>query len=285
MEEKDRTAIHEVMEQQTVSIAKAGITTTLNARTAVLAAANPRYGRYNRYADRDPQVALLKNINLPAALLSRFDLMFLLLDEVDAANDRALAEHVTYVHQKEQHPPLNFTPVEPSIIRQYVAVCKHIPTHIPPEITNYVSEAYVDMRSRDKSASARSGGRGTMTARQLLSILRIAEALARLHLRTDVNTNDIDEAIRLVQMSKASVDEPVDDAELGTRASATDKIYHLIAQRARENGYVLMNEVKQAVQQLGYTDTHLETTLSEYTNLGILSVNPSHTRIDIVGRG
>ena len=98
MEESDRTAIHEVMEQQTVSIAKAGITTTLNARTAVLAAANPAGGRYNTaWSPQD-------NINLPAALLSRFDIMWLILDRADVDGDTALAAHVLHVHRHLTHP-------------------------------------------------------------------------------------------------------------------------------------------------------------------------------------
>merc|ERR1719197_1408226 len=92
MEESDRTAIHEVMEQQTVSIAKSGITTTLNCRTTVLAAANPVYGRYNPY--KSP----VENIDLPPALLSRFDLTFLLLDTVENDRDKQLALHVCKVH-------------------------------------------------------------------------------------------------------------------------------------------------------------------------------------------
>merc|ERR1712203_1238510 len=92
MEESDRTAIHEVMEQQSVSIAKAGITTTLNTRTTIIAAANPSYGRYNPY--KSP----VENIDLPPALLSRFDLLFLLLDVVDNDKDRQLALHVSKVH-------------------------------------------------------------------------------------------------------------------------------------------------------------------------------------------
>lgn len=111
MEEADRTAIHEVMEQQTISISKAGISTTLNARTSVLAAANPLYGRYN------PKVSPVENINLPAALLSRFDIMFLILDKPDRDDDERLAQHVTFVHMHGTHPPLDFEPVDPNIMR------------------------------------------------------------------------------------------------------------------------------------------------------------------------
>lgn len=93
MDEYDRTAIHEVMEQQTVSISKAGLTTTLNARTSILAAANPQYGRY------DVRKSPMQNMNLPAALLSRFDVQFLLLDRADREEDSKLARHVLKVHQ------------------------------------------------------------------------------------------------------------------------------------------------------------------------------------------
>ena len=111
MEESDRTAIHEVMEQQTISINKAGISTTLNARTSILAAANPLYGRYN------PKVSPVENINLPAALLSRFDLMFLILDKPSRDADERLAEHVTFVHMYNRHPDLDFDVIEPLILR------------------------------------------------------------------------------------------------------------------------------------------------------------------------
>lgn len=111
MEESDRTAIHEVMEQQTISISKAGISTTLNARTSILAAANPLYGRYN------PKVSPVENINLPAALLSRFDLMFLILDKPSRDDDERLASHVTYVHMHNQPPELEYETIDPLLVR------------------------------------------------------------------------------------------------------------------------------------------------------------------------
>lgn len=111
MEDGDRTAIHEVMEQQTISISKAGITTTLNARTSILAAANPIYGRYN------PKLSPTHNINLPAALMSRFDVLFLILDRPDFDLDEALAHHVAYVHRHGTHPETSTEVLDVGTIR------------------------------------------------------------------------------------------------------------------------------------------------------------------------
>ena len=112
MDESDRTNIHEVMEQQTISIAKAGMTTSLNARTTIVAAANPVYGRYST------KLSVNKNINLPPALMSRFDIIFLMLDRADEEYDSMLARHVASVHQDSK--PMEEGPYNPSFIRDYI---------------------------------------------------------------------------------------------------------------------------------------------------------------------
>lgn len=99
------------MEQQTISIAKAGILTSLNARAAIIAAANPAFGRYN------PKKTIEDNIRLPAALLSRFDLLFLIQDLPDREGDRRLAEHVTYVHREGHQPISDFEPLPMDLIQ------------------------------------------------------------------------------------------------------------------------------------------------------------------------
>jgi DNA replication licensing factor MCM7 len=216
MEESDRTAIHEVMEQQTVSIAKAGITTTLNARTAVLAAANPAGGRYNTaWSPQD-------NINLPAALLSRFDILWLILDRADVDGDTALAAHVLHVHRHLTHPvrqrlrgvcvlatdvgawqTLDFVPLPASDLRAYVALARRVTPHFPRELTEYVASAYAELRQEE--ADVGDQAHSYTTARTLLSILRLAEALARLRFAPEVAQSDVDEALRLMKMSKASL--------------------------------------------------------------------------------
>lgn len=196
MDDSDRTAIHEVMEQQTISIAKAGITTTLNARTAILAAANPAFGRYN--LRRSPS----ENINLPAALLSRFDLLFLLLDKPDMENDLALAEHVTYVHRNGRNPALETEVLSPEFIRTYIAQARKCTPFVPKELTEYIVMAYSNLRHEESQAKEELT---YTTARTLLAILRLSTALARIRFDTEVLQSDVDEAMRLMHISKASL--------------------------------------------------------------------------------
>ncbi|XP_025921527.1 DNA replication licensing factor MCM7 [Apteryx rowi] len=167
MLEADRTAIHEVMEQQSISIAKAGVLATLNARCAILAAANPAYGRYN------PKRSLEHNVQLPAALLSRFDLLWLIQDRPDRDNDLRLAQHITYVHQHSRQPPCSFQQLDMKLMRRYIAMCKRKQPAVPEALADYITAAYVEMR---KEAWANKDTAYT-SARTLLGILRLATAL------------------------------------------------------------------------------------------------------------
>lgn len=167
MLEGDRTAIHEVMEQQTISIAKAGIMTTLNARVSILAAANPVYGRYN------PKKSIEHNVQLPAALLSRFDLLWLITDQPNHDNDLKLAQHIAYVHQHCQEPPLEFTPLSIKTMRRYISLAKKYNPIIPKSLTDEIVYQYIQMRN-----DARNDKNMTFTsARTLLAVLRLSTAL------------------------------------------------------------------------------------------------------------
>lgn len=197
MEEADRTAIHEVMEQQTVSIAKAGITTTLNTRTTVLAAANPAFGRY------DTRRSPAENINLPAALLSRFDILWLILDRPGLESDLSLAQHVLTVHREGRAPPpANAAPLPPEMLRAYIAAAKQHEPYVPPTLTEYVSAVYAELRAEEAAAEV---PHSYTTARTLLSLLRLSQALARLRFSDVVEQSDVDEALRLMKMSKVSL--------------------------------------------------------------------------------
>lgn len=226
MDEADRTAIHEVMEQQTISISKAGITTTLNARTSILAAANPLYGRYN------PKISPVDNINLPAALLSRFDLLFLILDTPSRDDDERLAQHVTYVHMHNQHPPLQHDPISPVLMRHYIALVRQKRPTVPKEVSNYVVQAYVELRKEQKNQEDRNQFFTYTSARTLLGVLRLSQALARLRFADAVETPDVDEALRLMECSKSSLHENDGRGDRNADQTNTSKIFALIKQMA-----------------------------------------------------
>src|SRR5690606_25024767 len=222
MDENDRTAIHEVMEQQTISISKAGISTTLNARTSILAAANPLYGRYN------PRISPVENINLPAALLSRFDVLFLLLDTPTRETDAQLAKHVTYVHMHSRHPEVGadavvFTPHE---VRSYVAQARTYRPVVPERVSEYMVKTYVRLRDQQRRAERRGQQFTHTTPRTLLGVVRLSQALARLRFSNEVIQDDVDEALRLIEASKQSL--MADESRKGRGLNASSKIYNIV---------------------------------------------------------
>ncbi|XP_057714425.1 DNA replication licensing factor MCM4 [Corythoichthys intestinalis] len=215
MSDSTRSVLHEVMEQQTLSIAKAGIICQLNARTAVLAAANPVESQWN------PKKTTIENIQLPHTLLSRFDLIFLMLDPQDEAYDRRLAHHlVSLYYQSEEQMEEEF--LDMALLKDYIAYARaYIAPRLSEEASQALIEAYVDMR---KIGS----GRGMVSAypRQLESLIRLAEAHAKVRFSEKVETIDVEEAKRLHREAlKQSATDPrtglVDISILTTGMSAT----------------------------------------------------------------
>ncbi|KAF8746099.1 hypothetical protein AX14_000158 [Amanita brunnescens Koide BX004] len=287
MDESDRTAIHEVMEQQTISISKAGISTTLNARTSVLAAANPLYGRYN------PKVSPVENINLPAALLSRFDLMFLILDKASREDDERLARHVTYVHMNSRHPQTDVELVEPNILRHYIAEARRIRPTVPQHVSSYIVDSYVRLRKISKGEAEQNKSHTYTSARTLLGVLRLAQALARLRQSGAVETPDVDEALRLMECSKESLLDD-SDKDVETDRSPVSRIFRLIKQMAHsgqgprrpkaigrgrdmdvdsdsedEVNQLSIVDIRRKVLSAGFTEVQLTETIAQYETLGL----------------
>lgn len=267
MEEGDRTAIHEVMEQQTISISKAGINTTLNARTSILAAANPLYGRYN------PRLSPHENINLPAALLSRFDIMFLILDQASEDNDEQLAEHVTYVHREGKQPEMDFTPLEPKTIRQYISVARSYRPVVPKEVGDHVVQLYIRMRKEAQRNEGSVKKFAHITPRTLLGILRISQALARIRFDNVVRPTDVDEALRLLLVSKSSMDSNDDIERDDVMTRVNNSIRRFFAEEEQEGkATVNMAELYQRLAGMGFTQEQIDLCINEYVHLNLFQV-------------
>jgi DNA replication licensing factor MCM4 len=207
MSEATRSVLHEVMEQQTVSIAKAGIITTLNARTSLLASANPIGSKYN------PNLPIPQNIDLPPTLLSRFDLVYLILDRVDEQNDRRLARHMVGMYLDDTPETASKNEVLPiEFLTSYISYAR---ANCQPKITEAASrtlvDAYVAMRAL--GADVRSQERRiTATTRQLESMIRLAEAHAKMRLSETVTEDDVLEAVRLI---KSALKQAATDSRTG----------------------------------------------------------------------
>lgn len=219
----DQVAIHEAMEQQTISIAKAGIQATLNARTSILAAANPVGGRYNR------KTTLRANVNMSAPIMSRFDLFFVVLDECDEGVDRHLAEHIVNIHR------LRDDAVQPEFsteqLQRYIRFARTFKPEFTPEAKQALVEKYKELRADDAQGGI---GRNSyrITVRQLESMIRLSEAIAKANCVTEVTPEFVREAFNLLRQSIISVEkddveveddeEGAADAEVGADAEMGD---------------------------------------------------------------
>ncbi len=218
MRSEDRSALHEALEQQTVSIAKAGIMATLNSRCSVLAAANPKFGRFDRYK------VLAEQIDLPAPIISRFDLIFVIEDKPSREGDAKLAEHILKIHKENT---VDYE-IEPELLRKYIAYArKNVNPQLTDEANQILQEFYVNTRNSNPEEQ----GAVPITARQLEAIIRLSEASAKIKLKEFVEKEDAEKAVRLQMacLKEVGVDPETGeiDADIvsgGTPKSDRDKI-------------------------------------------------------------
>lgn len=202
MSDSTRSILHEVMEQQTVSIAKAGIVCSLNARTSILASANPKESRYN------PRLSVVENIQIMPTLLSRFDLIYLILDQPNLQKDRKLARHLVQMYFKPGTQAENTSTAQPlelipqKVLTAYIAYArKHVRPVISENARDLLIEAYQSLRRVGQLGANKVV---TATPRQLEALIRISEALARMKLQTVVQAEHVQEARRLMNVATAS---------------------------------------------------------------------------------
>ncbi|CAB4251996.1 similar to Saccharomyces cerevisiae YGL201C MCM6 Protein involved in DNA replication [Maudiozyma barnettii] len=202
MDISDQVAIHEAMEQQTISIAKAGIHATLNARTSILAAANPIGGRYNR------KLSLRGNLNMTAPIMSRFDMFFVVLDDCNEKIDTELAAHIVDLHMKRDDAITS--PYSREQLSRYIRYARTFKPILTKEAGEYLVEKYKELRKDDAQGYGRSSYR--ITVRQLESMVRLSEAIARANCVDEITPAFVAEAYDLLRQSIIRVD--VDDIEV-----------------------------------------------------------------------
>lgn len=242
MSNEDRSALHEAMEQQTVTVAKAGIMATLKSRCAMLGAANPRYGRFDMYQP------LAEQIRMPPALLSRFDLIFILMDKVDPAFDSMLANHIMGAHhagqiaaQLDRVTDSSYTQsdvdsamtvvnpeIKPEILRKYIAYAKR---EVVPVMQAEARQSLIDFYLGMRRMGDGKDSPVPVTARQLEALVRLSEASARVRLSNEVTMADAERTIRITESCLKQVAfDPVtgnfdaDMVAVGSSKSQRDKL-------------------------------------------------------------
>ncbi|MFO7990812.1 MAG: minichromosome maintenance protein MCM [Thermoplasmata archaeon] len=284
MREEDRSSMHEAMEQQSISVAKAGINARLNSRCAILGAANPQYGRFEEHQNISQQ------IKLPAPLISRFDLIFALLDKPNKEKDRNIADHILRVHHEgeklmndedyEMDERLK-APLEKEFLRKYIAYAKKINPEMTAESISKLQNFYIDIRQEGVDTNTI-----PITARQLESLVRMAEASARAHLRDTVTAEDSERAIRVTKYflnQVASTEGGFDIDMVAAEVSHSERtILHELRDIIRDldqvhEGGVPVEDIKKEASDKGISGEQVNKELKRMKREGML-YNPKEGR-------
>jgi len=239
MRPEDRVAIHEAMEQHTVSVAKGGIVATLNARTSLLAAANPALGRY------EPYRTVAENITLPVTILSRFDLIFVLRDQPEKETDAKMSEHILNLHRRGLAPTAE-SPIPPQLLRKYISYAKNIKPQLSEQALQRLKDFYLEMRSAGGEAEA---SPIAITARQLESLVRIAEARARVALRKEILAEDAEAAINIMRKSLGEV-----GIDVATGKADIDLIYSGKPKSLRDRLQIILATIVEMERETGMVE-------------------------------
>lgn len=303
MAKEDRSALHEAMEQQSISVAKAGITATLKSRCALLGAANPKLGRFDQF------VPIAEQINMPPSLLSRFDLIFVMTDQPEAERDGAIANHIIKTHRvgelikQHEYSPLPdvdeeyiqralapVTPdIEPGLLRKYIAYAKRT---CFPILSEGAKEALISYYMRLRNLA--SGNKPVpVTARQLEALVRLSEASARMRLSDTVDTEDTDRVLRIVDacLRQVAYDAESGSFDIDKLVTGVPKSRRDIIRSVKETirnlsddsgGQAKIDEVIDILVQQGFSRDRVEEVIEHLKRGGEL-LEPRHGLIKVIG--
>ncbi len=261
MSKEDRSAMHEALEQQSVTISKANIQATLHSQTTVLAAANPKYGRF------DPNDVIARQIDLPPTLINRFDLIFPIKDLPDEKKDDMMAEFILKLHQ---NPFVGEMEVSTEFLRKYIAYAKtHCKPKLSDEAMSELKNYYLTMRSKGTGEGVKSI---PISTRQLEGLVRITEAVAKVRLAKMIRRRDAKRAIELLNycLRQIAFDEEtgtidIDKIATGITASQRGKISvikEIITELENKLGKMIpIEEISKLAKEKGMDEDEVETVI------------------------
>jgi len=272
MREDDRVAIHEAMEQQTISIAKAGITTTLNSRCSVLAAANSVFGRWD-------DIKAEANIDFMPTILARFDMIYIVKDTHDEKRDATLAQHVmgVHMHAAETLEETNDGELPLNTLKKLIAFCKsRCGPRLSPEAAVTLRDAYVEVRNGKKGMDGGDAVKKSsipITVRQLEAIVRVSESLAKMQLKPFVEKEHVKESLRLFTVSTLAAAKTGDLAGAEGFTSEADheemkKIEKQIRQRFPVGTQVAERNILNDMRNQGFQEKTVQKVLHAFTRRG-----------------